>query len=202
MLLGITRRWGWRSWLVLFLFGLWNRETALFLPLWLLIDALVPSPESNAQRARTQLGAALGLAVIGTAFVVWIRRALFQRRLEPAVDPLDAAHSTIANHVMLIRNLREFWSELAMLARGPAGRARFIAALMMAGAAASMLLATRLTLQGRKVLAWSLTAIACVVTFGAISEGRIWIGFIPLVLFWLAVFSGHARSLRFIRPLR
>jgi hypothetical protein len=185
--MGIARRWSLRAWIAVFAFGLWNRETALLVPLWLLIDGA--------------LVAGASLAAAGGAFVFWIRATLFRHRLDVTVDPLDTSHSGLSNHLMLWRNAREFWTELPSLGRGPTGRARLITASVIAGCVIALMLATRLTSDGKKALVWSLAALATVVTFGAIGEARIWIGFIPIILFWIAVFAGHARSLRFLRSL-
>jgi len=198
MLLGISRGFKWPAWLALVALGLWNRETALLLPLWLVIDAMPAGSRLDVRK----LSAGSILLALGVAIVFWLRRTLFVHRLDAALDPLDTGHLAIANHLMLAQNAREFVNELGNLGRGPEGRARLIAACFVVGTAVAVLLARALTQQGKKALLWSFCAVLSVLTFGAISEARIWIGFVPLAVFWAAVLSGRVPAARLVRRER
>lgn len=208
LLLGIVGGRGWRWFGALFLFGLWNRETVLFLPLWFLIDSVTlrradPIGRASFQIDLPQCFGAAWLLALGAGVISVVRQVLFIHLSDGASDALDLQHASLGNHLLLLRNAREFVTEFRVLGQDPPGRARLISGGIILLLAVALVYQGRLTVQGRKLLIWSACVAIGTVTFGAINEARIWIGFVPICLFWVAVFGGFvdgATSMRRAAP--
>lgn len=183
-LYGILSRRGNLYFAVLFFLALLNRESALFIPLWMVLDAFVLREGRRwiiprlRDRVRLLLGA--GMLVLGQALILMVRNLLLVRETLAASDPEFAAQRPFqlkANLQGLLHLLKSVqnpsWGDLA----GVFGLVYLVAIVFP-------LFATR---RGDDLqVKVSLTALAALLMIGLVGlvfESRIYSMFIPFALF-------------------
>lgn len=104
---GVFARWGWKRFTMLFFVELLNREAAIFMALWLMLDSLAVSRTATGKSLSVnkpgQLGLGLMLALFGVIWVRLVRNALFKHYLVPntKIPPL-----VLGNHWLPFINLQ------------------------------------------------------------------------------------------------
>jgi hypothetical protein len=96
LLIGIDRKWNLKFFTILFVLALTNRETALFIPLWIFIDSI-----SKKQFKITAYS--IGLALVGIGAIYFLRENLFLGSCQGYIG-MDATHP-YGNHFWLKENL-------------------------------------------------------------------------------------------------
>lgn len=108
---GLFTKKGLGFFLLLFFVELFNREAAIFIALWLIIDAFRLIREGGRSRLSLtqprQLVVGLVLVMIGIAWTKFIRDTLFKYSSEAGVAQ-DTKHMEMGNHWMLLNNMRSF----------------------------------------------------------------------------------------------
>ncbi len=167
-----------RFFVVLFFIELLNREAALFIALWIVLDGLrFVHPRGwwtieVVNRGRVALGGAL--LVGGMAVTKWLRDSLFETSHFPWVGT-DEAHRVLGNHIYLFRNLGDFFRNFASLEN---------AAISLGLLAVVVLFVRSWQKQNRMVrltLLWG-AMVFNIFFFGLINETRMWQMLIPFVL--------------------
>jgi len=176
---GIFRNFGAVFFICLFTAALLNREDALFICLWLVIDSFTVTAEGGRRRFRVngaKLALGICLAAAGTAYTKFIRDRLFIVSMLPRVG-MDAKNAVFGQHFKLIYNLKyiagfRFFDKFD-----------FITPLAATVPAAYFLFKLRLRQREMKVAALFFCMLISVLTFGRASETRVFFILIPVMLF-------------------
>lgn len=167
---------------LLFFAALFNREAALFIPLWLVLDGVrFINKQGWFSLEVASSGKIAGgslLLVGGAAVTKLVRDALFVTSHHPTTG-LDEAHALIGNHIYFGRNLADFFvGNLMNLDYA------FVTALIVGFL---LLLARRWqrTNHQARVTVLLLVMLMNVFVFGLINETRMFLMFIPFVLLLL-----------------
>ncbi len=113
---GIFKRKGWKYFILLFIVGITNRESALFISLWLIIDSIkVDIREIKITGWNLRKGWAGMLSMIGgVIYTWWIRQTLFIESHAQHVGR-DMDHAMVSNHWNLPANLEAFLENIVYL---------------------------------------------------------------------------------------
>ena len=168
---GVFRRLRLRFFVMLFLVGLLNHESALFIPLWLILDAWRPSRVLASPRRFRVLQAAVGavLVVAGIGFTSWLRTRLYHGVEGGAYQGIAGQQLRLADNWKALHEWDSGWVMAVLfvsfvgltwaLARGARTPQRGVIGLLIGLMALSNLL------------------------FGLLEEPRVWIPLIPFALF-------------------
>jgi hypothetical protein len=107
--IGIVQQRGGMYFTALFAVAILNRESALFIPVWMGIDALFRT--TNAKRSIGKALYAFGLLAAGIVLVTYLREALFLGSHMSQIG-MDESHRIVGNHLYLRDNIN-------ILFRGP-----------------------------------------------------------------------------------
>lgn len=175
---GIYKGCSIRFFVVLFFVELFNREAALFIALWILLEGMrFVDPRGwwtleVVHRGRAVLGGALMIG--GMAVTKWLRDTLFETSHFTWVGT-DEAHRLIGNHIYFSRNVGDFFRNFASLEN---------AAISLGLLAVVVLLKRAWRKEDRMVrltLLWG-AMVFNIFFFGLINETRMWQMLIPFVL--------------------
>lgn len=168
---GVFRGLRLRFFVTLFLVGLLNRESALFIPLWLILDAWRPARALASPRRFRVLQAVLGAALVaaGIGFTSWLRTRLYH-----GVE--GGAYQGIAGQQL---RLADNWKALH---EGDSGW--LMAVLFVSFLGWTWTLARRAQTPQRGVIGLLIGLMALSnLLFGLLGEPRVWIPLIPFALF-------------------
>jgi hypothetical protein len=159
----------------LFFVELLNRESAGFIALWIIVYQTWKYFAYGAVDVR-RLFLGAGLLIGGAAWTRWIRQTLFLHSINPAYG-LDRSHAVNGEHFQLFRNLNNFIHPYD-------GTGFAVAVLCCAGL---LLLFRRLSRakepEGRPIVILLSVMMLAVWIFGAVTETRVWLEFIPFAIF-------------------
>jgi hypothetical protein len=154
----------------LFLIGLFNHETALWLPLWFLL-----APLERPRRSRMQVTSAALAFAVGAGVILALRRTFYRGRPDLPSQVFETVTPVIDNHLHLSHNLGTLFvsnwhSGLASVSLGLLG----VLALLI-----------RAAIRGpeRRAATWTLAAVSSIFLFGYTNETR---HYLPLLAFWFA----------------
>ena len=174
------------SFSVLFLFALLNRESALFLPIWLIFDGAELRPRLRF-RNRGRLFLGIGLLVFGGFFLHFVRGALIDTETAFATNTNFAAERPCH----LCGNV----SRAAHAFAHPSWSLNFLQPLLVLLAFAALLVALRRVSAARaRLLGLLLVMLASVPVFGLLSETRVYMMFLPFLVFLALVPDEQGRS--------
>lgn len=157
--------------LVLFVAALLNRESALFIAVYIALSGLSISVAPPMFRVRIVLGTLLVAA--GALYTHFVRRALFVGRPDGTVDEV---HAAIGNHVYLVENLRHiFWGNFTSTHFA-------ISITLLVGLALLLRKLPSLGDADIKAALILLFILAQTIVFGSIIETRLFLIVIPFVL--------------------
>lgn len=169
---------------LVFLLGILNRESALFIALWLVIDAFkYASLESGGLRFKLSLHnkwrllVGASLLIGGAIYTKMIRSYMFVESSSPAVG-LDEKHRLLGNHTKPLFNIEKFFSNFLSPLELPVSL--FIIAIFVF--VVSMLHKAREETIKSAVLV--VIMIASIFTFGTINETRQFTMVLPFLLFF------------------
>ncbi len=156
----------------LFLAALPNRESALFIPLWLVVAAFEGSGWRWHLAHRRRLLAGLGLLVAGGVAVVAVRRWAWT-----GGDALPASATPLGNHFLLLDNLRTVSAQVTRL------QLEGLVTLALVGFAAVVAWRWQRMSLAQRQLAVVLAAMAVAnLCFGLVDETRVWWTCVPLAV--------------------
>lgn len=162
LLIFIDRKVNLWAYIVLFIVTIFNRESALFIPIWLIIDGF---------RKKEMLYGIIML-VVGFCAISLMRTGLFITSLYPSVG-LDETHKDIGNSILLGKNIRYFFQHYDSWNMGDFA---YIPALMVG----SVLLCWK---ADKKLLLLTAFVILTILVFGCIHETRVWFVLIPFIIY-------------------
>lgn len=162
---------------LLFCMGILNRETALFIALYIIIDAFHFEPIKYRLYLVSKIKLAIGgfLILFGIIYTKVIRDYLFISR--PDNTP-DTAHELIGNHILLISNLKSlFFYNLFST--------DIINTVFILGTTGSMIHYIKLYTDAQiKALLVYYAIVANIIFFGFINETRMYIILLPFLIFF------------------
>jgi hypothetical protein len=167
--------------LALFFVGIVNRETALFIPVYLMIDGLHirSQPARITIQSKAKLLTGLLLFVAGAAYTHWIRDHLFISRPNGLAD---SAHAVLGNHFYLLSNMKRLIFTNFL-------NANYILSVVLLGMVLHFTLQVhRYTERELKCYLTLLAILGFNLTFGAVNESRIYLVLLPFAFFL------HART--------
>jgi hypothetical protein len=182
----VCRGYRWPAFAALYAVAIANREGALFIALWLILDPLVrfaldrreggPAP---ARLDRAPLVAGVVLLGAGAALVEWLRDRLLVREVGPALVG-DVAGAGPRFHWMLPDNLER----LAEAWTAPSYTMGFLVpAGLLAFAAFCVVVARRDPYARGAAAAIQLAMVGAMVLFGVLFETRIYLVLLPFAVF-------------------
>ncbi|MCD6115850.1 hypothetical protein J7K93_02450 [bacterium] len=163
--------------IILFIISLFNRESALFIPIWLIMDACIFQlrfPFVKFRLFRSLTG--VGLLLSGIIFTKLIRDVFFKTSMLKEVG-IDAEHSIIGNHLHLSENIHSiiwdnfFGTDIIVNI--------FLFCLIW------FIIYSNLKLRSQDILKYSLLIVFMLLSnlvFAWITETRIFFNLIPLIL--------------------
>ncbi len=165
----------------LFLVGILNRESALFIAVYLMLDSVEFSKGRAAPKLKSIKSLAVGsvLLILGMAYTKFVRHALFVSR--PSGAP-DTHHELIGNHIYFLENLNDlFWTNFF-------DRNFVVSAFLLTAFA---YFASRYkAMSDRQLKCFAMLAVLClnILIFGIINETRMLFILFPFFLFlWLSL---------------
>ena len=168
----VVGRWNLWQYAALFAVELANRESAQFIALWLVLDALWPAPGRRVDVPRLLVGVALGLA--GTWWTHWIRNALClgETGVVPRPEITESADGQFFMGRVTLDLLRDPWPLPALT-------------LVVGLATLGVLLWRGWDALGRR--AWPVAALLAATVlanglFSFIYELRVWLTLVPFAL--------------------
>lgn len=177
---GILQRQKTSYFIVLFIVAIFNRESALFIALFLIVDAFSLSvrPLSIKLVNYAKLGLGAVLIFAGMAYIKAIRHALFISK--PDGNP-DTEHETIGNHFQLWQNLEDFCTNFS--------NAQFVISIALVGSIYYFAKHIRTYTESElKCFIMMMALIANIMLFGLINETRMHFILLPFALFlWLRI---------------
>lgn len=100
--------------LLLFIVGIANRESALFIPVWLILDGIRLTPLNSYEFHPFKFSVGSLTLIGGSLYTWWIRDLLFIRSHVDHIGT-DASHTGISNHWNLPVNLQTFYDNVLYL---------------------------------------------------------------------------------------
>jgi hypothetical protein len=175
---GIFKQKGLLYFLILFCIGLLNRESALFISVWLILDSIHFKKRFPFFKIKKiGLFTAGGVTLIGgIVYTKLIRDLLFKRSIIEAVGD-DASHQAFGNHFFLFQNLKEMFIDNLF-------STNIVVTLFVLGLTGYLIFILFKTEQQR-LLKFSLLLLGMLLlnlTIGLVNETRIYFIMIPLIL--------------------
>ena len=151
-------------WLYIMLFAvaIFNRESALFIPIWLIIDRF----------RKKEMIYGIIMLIVGMAAIDLMRNEMFITSLYPSIG-LDEGHKSIGNSILFTKNIKYFFQHYDSWNMGDFA---YIPVLIVS----SILLCWK---ANRKILLLTLFVILTILVFGCIHETRVWFVLIPFVIY-------------------
>lgn len=184
---GVVTQRGLLYFALLFAVGVLNRESALFIAVWLAIDAIRWQDGRPRLVKARYLWTAVGLGTVGVAYVTLARRALFTKAyLEP---PVGERHTDLFGHPVR-------WLENAgRLLRAPFDpTAATVVGLVLLCGVGIWLARRRIRGTVAKILLLVAVMFAAILTVGRIDVARLYLSFVPLLLYAHHELYGDLRS--------
>jgi len=178
---GIFRNWKTRFFIYLFIVSLLNRENALFISLWLIIDAFKYESKSPNIRTRSlkinypNLLLGILLSIVGILYIKLVRDWLFVRSGLSGVG-LDSVHAAIGQHIVLFANIARLfnvWHQKNI---------NILPAFLFIGLTIYLFIKMRFDQFFIKVMLLFLCMLVSIFVFGYISEPRVFFMLIPFIL--------------------
>jgi hypothetical protein len=185
--IGIVQQRGGIYFTALFAVAILNRESALFMPVWMGIDALFRT--TNAKRNIGKALYALGLLAAGIVLVIYLRETLFLGSHMSQIG-MDESHRIVGNHFYLRDNIN-------VLFRGPSVIDIVDhPVLPMLGFFFWMLWKNGrpVSVEQMKLVLLILTIMTTLFLFALIQETRVWLMLIPLILIYDRSFHLHLNN--------
>ena len=166
---------------LLFVVELENRESASFIPLWIVIDALVSLTKRLERRALANAGIGFGLLAIGSVWTSFLRERLLQ------ADPHDerVRQVVMGEHLQIRQNLYDLAHPFA-----PDGfdSSRGLAAYLIPAMLCLLFVFFARCpvvprVQAVKVGILLLAMVMSLFLFGLLTESRVWLDLVPFMLF-------------------
>ena len=168
---------------LLFLGELLNREAALFLSAWLVLDAFAPSsrlPGRLRLQKPGQLALGLALTAGGALWTKWIRDHLFRHSMLPEVG-LDLAHRSLGQMIPLDQD----WSVMTQYLAKPVPALTLMLPLFFLALPVVLLrLRSRWDERTGKLTILLIVMLTMTALFAIVFETRVYLVFIPFLL-WL-----------------
>lgn len=155
--------------IALFAIELTNREAALFIPVWIVLN----SSDLGLRKIHSVLIAA-SLLIVGVVLIKFVRDSLWVTSMLPDVGD-DLSHQAIGNHIYFGRNIALMVRGLKWPGLGP------LSDWVMLGAC--LLVRIRIaSARTRNLMVFTMVILGSVVFFGVADETRMYLIFIPLTL--------------------
>lgn len=172
---GIFKTKGTTYFIGLFLIGLMNRESALFIALYIIIDAFYFNPIYKPQlQSSKKLLIGIVLLISGALYTKIIRDTLFTK--EPNAF-LDLPNKLIGNHIYLFRNLQDLF--VTNLSNGNIVNSIFI----LLSSLYFLSFFKQKSQQTTKALFIYFIILGSTLTFGLVNETRVYLILLPLMIF-------------------
>lgn len=170
MLIGIDRKLGLGYFTFLFALAISNRESALFIPLWILIDAI----QKKSVRGIVSAGVMMAL---GVGLVFYLRQSFIMSGLDYA--GFDSAHKDFGNWFVLFENLQHPFETFAPWKPS--------LSLVPAAVVGSFIYLTfgwkRSSVTEKKIIVFCISIIFSIYSFMYIHETRGWIILLPFLIY-------------------
>ena len=173
---GIIQEKSLRYFLLIFFIELLNRESALFIALYIVIDSFhfEPSKLQLNLRSKTKLVVGFFLIVFGIVYTQFIRHYLFVSRSN---NMPDTSHELIGNHIYVFKNIKYLflYNFLSI---------DIINSVFFIGTLAYLIYRARsYTAAQIKALLIYCVIMANILIFGLINESRVYIEVLPFLIF-------------------
>ena len=176
LLIGIDRKWNVFYFTGLFIVALFNRETALFIPLWMFLDAF-------SKKDRKKIGYSIVLAMIGIAVIYLLRENFYGSyqfyKTHSIYTGLDTTQAIYGNHFWLMENLSNpistfppWKSELSL-----------IPLIMIVITGYFTLQWRSLNITNKNIVLLMISMVILIFTTAVIHETRTWFILIPYIIY-------------------
>ena len=164
---------------IIFFIELLNREIALFIPLWLIIDSI---NYDNILRKITfnikKLVISISLLLTGIIYIKFVREYMFIESSIPGIGT-DLAHSKLGNHFYLFENLKLFFIENPISTNLDIVINGIIVTIILF---IIYLIKNVRDIYYKKIALLIFTLFSSTLLFGVLNESRLYFIFIPLIL--------------------
>ena len=178
---------------LVFVFAILNKESALFIALWLILDALIEKSEPHrfqlAFKLRDFKRLLFGIILLGggICFVEWIREMLFIKSVAGSAQLTGIEYGKYI-HFKLFLNLKTFVYNFYI----PTFRLNFLISLLVLFLPLVALIKSKNAEDIIfKIILLFLAIYSTIILFGLLNETRVYNILIPFVIFLSAYFSGH-----------
>lgn len=184
------------NWYFLFVFGIaiLNKESGLFIALWLILDALIEKRDTNsfyfAMKLRDLKRLFLGIALLvgGIFFVEWIRDALFIKSAAGGGVKFTGIEYGKYVHFKFLINLKVFVYNLTNLNF----LLNFLVNIFILALPLFVIIQSKKAEETIfKIIILFLAIYSTIMLFGVLNETRVYNILIPFIIFLSAYFSGH-----------
>lgn len=193
---GIFINWNTRFFIYLFILSILNKENALFISLWLIIDAFKYESKSTKDTQTkslkinySKLSLGIFLTIGGTIYTKLVRDWLFVRSSIPWVG-LDSGHGMIDNYLVICDRMQQ------LLHPGWTKNINILSVFLIIGLPVYLLIRMRFDQFSIKVMLLFLCMLSSIFVFGIIAETRVFFILIPFILVLNLEFGGKIRIAR------
>lgn len=180
---GVFKSFSIRFFFILFIIGILNRESALFIALYLILDAFIFPKGLPSIKLQNFKSLAIGLASIisGIFYTQYIRNLLFISKSDLAGGGRDAEHELIGNHIYLLSNIKSLFVNFT--------NSNFIVSIFLIAAFFYFIKSYRSMCDKQlKILIMALAIFANILIFGFVNETRLHLILLPLFMFlWISL---------------
>ena len=180
---GIFKAYSIRFFLVLFIVGILNRESALFIALYLILDAFIFPKGLFSLKLHNLKSLAIGITslISGIIYTQYIRNLLFISKSDLTGGGRDAEHELIGNHIHLLGNIKTLVINFT--------NSNFIVSISLITTFLYFIMSYRRMCDRQlKVLIIALAMFANILMFGLVNETRIHLILLPFFMFlWISL---------------
>jgi len=175
-------------WLIsLYLVAIFNRESALFIPLYMMLNAFFIDVKKLTIKLVHFKSIILGLLLLsfGALYTKWIRHALF---ISKADGSPDDQHGTIGNHVYFIENINKLFFHNFF------DRNFIFSCILIVALVTFSLKAKKMSDSQIKCLIVIFLIFSSILIFGLANETRMYLILLPFFLFLWSSMNGNLKS--------
>lgn len=180
---GIFKAYSVRFFLFLFIIGILNRESALFIALYLILDAFTLPKGLLSLKLKNLNSLALGFTLLagGVIYTQYIRNLLFISKSDLTGGGHDAEHELIGNHIYLLSNIKSLAINLT--------NSNFIVSVFIITTFLYFIMSRRrMGDRQLKALIVALSMFANILIFGLVNETRMHLILLPFFMFlWISL---------------